>query len=116
MILHIDMDAFYTPVEQLDNPWLRDKRVVAGGTSNRGVVSAASYEVRKFGVSSAMPIFQAKQNCPEAIFIPPRMKRCQEVSEKVMAILREFSPRVQVVSISEKFGRDAIKRATLSDE
>ena len=103
MILHIDMDAFYASVEQLDNPWLRGKCVVVGGSSNRGVVSAASYEARKFGVRSAMPIFQARQKCLEAIFIPPRMKRYKEVSEKVMAILREFSPRVQVISIDEAY-------------
>ena len=103
MILHIDMDAFYASVEQLDNPWLRGKCVIVGGTSNRGVVSASSYEARKFGVRSAMPIFQAKQKCPEGIFIPPRMKRYSEVSKKVMAILREFSPLVQVVSIDEAY-------------
>ncbi len=103
MILHIDMDAFYASVEQLDNPWLRGKCVIVGGTSNRGVVSASSYEARKFGVRSAMPIFQAKQKCPDGIFIPPRMKRYSEVSKKVMAILREFSPLVQVVSIDEAY-------------
>ena len=103
MILHIDMDAFYASVEQLDNPWLRGKCVMVGGTSNRGVVMASSYEARKFGVRSAMPIFQAKQRCPDGIFIPPRMKRYKEVSKKVMAILSEFSPQVQVVSIDEAY-------------
>jgi DNA polymerase-4 len=87
MILHIDMDAFYASVEQLDNLWLRGKCVMVGGTSNRGVVMASSYEARKFGVRSAMPIFQAKQRCPDGIFIPPRMKCYKEVSKKVMAIL-----------------------------
>ena len=103
MILHIDMDAFYASVEQLDNPWLRGKCVMVGGTSNRGVVMASSYEARKFGVRSAMPIFQAKQRCPDGIFIPPRMKRYKEVSKKVMAILGNFSPQVQVVSIDEAY-------------
>jgi DNA polymerase-4 len=103
MILHIDMDAFYASVEQLDNPWLRGKCVLVGGTSNRGVVMASSYEARKFGVRSAMPIFQAKQRCPDGIFIPPRMKRYKEVSKKVMTILGDFTPQVQVVSIDEAY-------------
>jgi DNA polymerase IV len=103
MILHIDMDAFYAAVEQLDHPWLKGKCVIVGGTSNRGVVSAASYEARKFGVRSAMPIFQARQKCPQGIFMPPRMQRYREVSQKIMAILREHTPLVEVVSIDEAY-------------
>ena len=103
MILHIDMDAFYASVEQLDNPWLRGKCVIVGGTSNRGVVSASSYEARRFGVRSAMPIFQARQKCPDGVFIPPRMTRYKEVSKEIMAILRKFSPQVEVVSIDEAY-------------
>ena len=104
MILHIDMDAFYASVEQLDNPWLKGKCVIVGGTSNRGgVVSASSYEARRFGVRSAMPIFQARQKCPEGVFISPRMERYKEVSKKIMAILLEFSPRMEVVSIDEAY-------------
>jgi len=103
MILHIDMDAFYASVEQLDNPWLKGKCVMVGGTSNRGVVMASSYEARRFGVRSAMPVFQARQKCPDGVFIPPRMARYKEVSGKIMAILREFSPRVEVVSIDEAY-------------
>ncbi len=103
MILHIDMDAFYASVEQLDNPWLRGKCVLVGGTSNRGVVMAASYEARKFGVRSATPIFKAREMCPDAVFIPPRMKRYREVSGKVMSILRNFSSEVEVVSIDEAY-------------
>ena len=103
MILHIDMDAFYASVEQLDNPWLKGKCVIVGGTSNRGVVSASSYEARRFGVRSAMPIFQARQKCPDGVFIPPRMVRYKEVSKKIMAILRGFSPQVEVVSIDEAY-------------
>jgi DNA polymerase-4 len=103
MILHIDMDAFYASVEQLDNPWLRGRCVIVGGTSGRGVVSAASYEARKFGVRSAMPVFQARQLCPQGVFIHPRMDRYQEVSGRVMEILREFSPQVEPVSIDEAF-------------
>jgi DNA polymerase-4 len=103
MILHIDMDAFYAAVEQLDHPQLRGKCVIVGGTSNRGVVATASYEARRFGVRSAMPIFQARQQCPHAVFVPPRMDRYQEVSRQIMVILREFSPLVEPVSIDEAF-------------
>ncbi len=103
MILHIDMDAFYASVEQLDNPRLKNKCVIVGGTSNRGVVSAASYEARQFGVRSAMPIYQAKQKCPHGIFVAPRMDRYQEVSKMIMAVLREFSPLVEPVSIDEAY-------------
>lgn len=103
MILHIDMDAFYASVEQLDDPRLRNKCVIVGGTSNRGVVSAASYEARRFGVHSAMPIYQAKQRCPHGTFVSPRMGRYQEVSKKIMAVLRNFSPLVEPVSIDEAY-------------
>jgi len=103
MILHIDMDAFYASVEQLDDPELRGKCVIVGGTSNRGVVSAASYEARKFGVHSAMPIFQAKKKCPDGVFIRPRIARYKEISEKIMSILREFTPLVEPVSIDEAY-------------
>jgi DNA polymerase-4 len=103
MILHIDMDAFFASVEQLDNPWLRGKCVLVGGTSSRGVVMACSYEARKFGVHSAMPVFQAREKCPQGIFVPPRRERYQEVSKKIMAILRQFTPQVEVVSIDEAY-------------
>jgi DNA polymerase-4 len=103
MILHLDMDAFYASVEQLDNPGLKGKCVIVGGTSNRGVVSAASYEARQFGVRSAMPIYQAKQKCPHGIFVPPHMGRYKTVSKKIMAILKEFSPLVEPVSIDEAY-------------
>ena len=103
MILHIDMDAFYASVEKLDDPRLKHKCVIVGGTSNRGVVSAASYEARRYGVHSAMPIYQAKQKCPQGVFVPPRMGRYKEVSKKVMALLKEFSPLVEPVSIDEAY-------------
>jgi DNA polymerase IV len=103
MIIHIDMDAFYASVEQLDNPELLGKCVIVGGSSNRGVVSAANYEARKFGIHSAMPIFQAKKKCPDGIFVRPRMARYREISEIIMSILREFTPLVEPVSIDEAY-------------
>jgi len=103
MILHIDMDAFYASVEQLDHPELKGKCVIVGGTSNRGVVSAASYEARKYGVHSAMPIFQAKKKCPQGVFIPPRMSRYKAVSKQIMGLLKNYTPLVEPVSIDEAF-------------
>ena len=97
------MDAFYASVEEMDRPELRGKPVIVGGTSNRGVVSAASYEARKFGVRSAMPIFEAKRRCPHGIFIPVRMGRYQEVSRQVMHILERYSPVIEQVSIDEAY-------------
>ncbi len=97
------MDAFYASVEQLDNPNYKGKPVVVGGTSNRSVVSAASYEARKFGVHSAMPMYQAKQKCPDAVVLPTRMARYKEVSKKVISLLKTFSPLVEQVSIDEAY-------------
>ncbi|MDP2993464.1 MAG: DNA polymerase IV, partial [Deltaproteobacteria bacterium] len=101
-ILHMDMDAFFAAVEQVDNPALKGKPVIVGG-AKRGVVSTASYEARKYGVRSAMPIFEAKRRCPQGIFLPVRMDRYQEVSQKMMAILEAVSPLVEQVSIDEAF-------------
>ena len=103
VIFHIDMDAFYASVEQSDHPELRGRPVIVGGTTNRGVVSAASYEARKFGIHSAMPIFQARQKCPQGHFLPVRMERYQQVSRIVMEILNNFSPLVEQVSIDEAY-------------
>jgi len=103
MILHIDMDSFYASVEQLDNPWLKGKCVVVGGTSKRGVVSAASYEARRLGIHSAMPAFKARKKCPDAIFLPPRMERYKEVSGHILELLRQFTPQIEVVSIDEAY-------------
>ncbi|MDA8402994.1 MAG: DNA polymerase IV [Desulfobacteraceae bacterium] len=103
MIIHIDMDAFFASVEQLDNPELAGKCVIVGGGISRGVVAASSYEARKFGVYSAMPIFQARRKCPQGIFVPPRRHRYQEVSKIIMSLLESFSPLVEPVSIDEAF-------------
>jgi DNA polymerase IV len=103
MILHIDMDAFYASVEQRDRPELKGVCVVVGGSSNRGVVSTASYEARKFGVHSAMPIFQAKKLCPDAVFLFPRMNHYRTVSGQIMEILSAYSPRMEAVSIDEAY-------------
>jgi DNA polymerase-4 len=102
-ILHVDMDAFYASVEQRDNPELRGKPVVVGGGSNRGVVAAASYEVRKFGVRSAMPMREAKRRCPNLIRVTPRMSHYQSVSREIFAVFREFTPVVEGLSLDEAF-------------
>jgi DNA polymerase-4 len=102
-IMHIDMDAFYASVEQMDNPDLRGKPVIVGGASMRGVVSTSSYEARTFGVRSAMPIFQAKRLCPRGIFIKGRMWRYKEVSLQVMAVLDSFSPLVEQAFVDEAY-------------
>ena len=101
-ILHIDMDAFYASVEKVDNPQLAGKPVIIGG-ADRGVVAAASYEARRFGVRSAMPVFQARRLCPNGIFLPVRRERYQEVSRRVMEVLDTVSPLVEQVSIDEAY-------------
>ena len=99
---HLDMDAFFVSVEELFDPSLKGKPVVVGGKADqRGVVSAASYAARKFGVHSAMPGFQAKKLCPHGIFVPNRLKVYSEFSSKVFAILDHYSPEVHAVSIDE---------------
>lgn len=102
-ILHVDMDAFYTSVEQRDKPELRGKPVVVGGGSNRGVVAAASYEVREFGVRSAMPMAEALRRCPNLIRITPRMSHYKAVSEQIFEVFREFTPLVEGLSLDEAF-------------
>jgi DNA polymerase IV len=107
IILHIDMDAFFAAVEQLDQPEYRGKPVVVGADpkrgKGRGVVSTCSYEARKYGIHSAMPISQAYARCPFAIYLPGRMRRYQEISRQIMDILYNFSPIVEPISIDEAF-------------
>lgn len=102
-ILHVDMDAFYASVEQLERPELRGRPLIVGGTRNRGVVAAASYEVRRFGVRSAMPIRQALSLCPHAICVAPRFERYQAVSREVFEIFHQFTPLVEGLSLDEAF-------------
>jgi DNA polymerase-4 len=103
MIAHADMDAFYASVEQLDNPELRGKAIVVGGSSRRGVVTSASYEARKFGVRAAMPTAQAHKLCPHAIFVPGRMDRYVEISRQLRTIFESFTPVVEPISLDEAF-------------
>lgn len=102
-ILHVDMDAFFAAVEQFDHPELAGQPVIVGGTGGRGVVAAASYEVRRFGVHSAMPIREALKRCAHAVVVRPRMKRYREVSDQVFEIFGEFTDLVQGLSLDEAF-------------
>jgi DNA polymerase-4 len=102
-ILHVDMDAFYASVEELDAPELRGKPLLVGGASRRGVVMAASYAARPMGVHSAMPMAEALRRCPGAIVVPPRMDRYAEVSASVFEIFRAFTPLVEGLSLDEAF-------------
>ena len=97
------MDAFFAAIEVLDNPSLKGKPVIVGGLSRRSVVSTASYEARKFGIHSAMPLFKAKEKCPHGAFLPVRMERYKTVSRKIMGLLKDFTPLVEPVSIDEAY-------------
>lgn len=103
VIAHADLDAFYASVEQLDDPALRGKPVIVGPQSRRGVVLTASYEARPFKVGSAMPMAEALRRCPQALVVPPRFERYTELSAKVMAVFRNFSPEVEAISLDEAF-------------
>ncbi|GLK24948.1 DNA polymerase IV [Microbacterium thalassium] len=102
-ILHVDMDAFYASVEQLDDPSLRGRPIIVGGEDGRSVVSSASYQARRFGVRSAMPVGQALRLCPTAIVVPPNFARYVELSRQVMDLFRDVTPLVEPLSIDEAF-------------
>lgn len=102
-IAHADMDAFYAAVEQLDDPTLRGRPVLVGPRSDRGVVLTASYEARPYGVGSAMPMAKARRLCPDAVIVPPRFDRYQDVSSKIMGVFADFSPEVEALSLDEAF-------------
>ncbi len=102
-IIHVDMDAFYASVEQRDNPELRGKPLAVGGGSSRGVVAAASYEARKFGVRSAMSGYLAKKKCPELIFVKPRFDKYKEVSEQIRKIFYDYTDLVEPLSLDEAY-------------
>ena len=103
MILHVDMDAFYASVEQLDNSDLIGKPILVGPQSRRGVVLTASYEARQFGIHSAMPISQAYQRCPDGIYVRPTMGKYAAESKKIMSLLDDITPVVEKASINEAY-------------
>lgn len=102
-IIHVDMDAFYASVEQMDNPELKGKPLAVGGSENRGVVAAASYEARKFGVRSAISGALAKKYCPDIIFVKPRFERYREISDKIRAIFYDYTDLVEPLSLDEAY-------------
>jgi DNA polymerase-4 len=102
-IVHVDMDAFYASVEQRDNPDLRGKPIAVGGSAARGVVAAASYEARAYGVHSAMPSVTAKRKCPDLIFVPPRFDVYKAVSQQIREIFAEYTPLIEPLSLDEAY-------------
>ena len=102
-IIHVDMDAFYASVEQLDNPDLRGKPVAVGGSSKRGVVAAASYEVRAFGLRSAMPSVTVQRQCPDLIFVKPRFEAYKAVSRQIRDIFARYADLIQPLSLDEAY-------------
>jgi DNA polymerase-4 len=102
-IIHVDMDAFYASVEQRDNPDLRGKPIAVGGSRERGVVAAASYEARKFGVRSAMPSVTAKRQCPDLIFVKPRFEVYKAVSQQIQEIFAKYTPIIEPLSLDEAY-------------
>src|SRR6201993_2719493 len=102
-IIHIDMDAFYASVEQRDNPEFRGKPVAVGGSAERGVVAAASYEARKYGVRSAMPSMTAMRQCPDLIFVKPRFEAYKAVSRQIREIFARYTPLIEPLSLDEAY-------------
>lgn len=103
IVLHVDMDAFYASVEQRDRPELRGEPVLVGGSEERGVVAACSYEARPYEIHSAQPMAEALRRCPDATVVPPRMSYYSQISSEIMEILEDFSPRVEALSLDEAF-------------
>ena len=103
VVLHADMDAFYASIEQRDRPELRGQPVIVGAVSPRGVVAAASYEARRFGVHSAMPGFEARRLCPQGVFLPSDMRKYARVSEQVHDVFAEFTPMIEPLALDEAF-------------
>jgi DNA polymerase-4 len=115
-ILHVDMDAFYASIEQRDDPSLRGRPLVVGGSNNRGVVAAASYESRRYGIRSAMPMRDAYRRCPDLLRVAPRMSHYQSVSKEIFTIFREFTPLVEGLSLDEAFLDVSSSIALFGDE
>ena len=114
-VLHVDMDAFYASVEQHDDPTLVGKPLIVGGVAGRGVVAAASYEVRKYGVHSAMPMSTALRLCPRAVCVRPRMQRYKAVSDQIFGVFNEITPLVQGLSLDEAFLDVTASRSLFGD-
>ena len=102
-IIHVDMDAFYASVEQRDNTELRGRPVAVGGSRERGVVAAASYEARRFGVRSAMPSVTARRKCPELVFVKPRFEVYKQISLQIRAIFADYTPLIEPLSLDEAY-------------
>lgn len=113
-IIHVDMDAFYASVEQMDNPELKGKPLAVGGSEKRGVVAAASYEARKFGVYSAMSGELARKKCPHLVFVKPRFKRYKEISTKIRVIFKEYTDQIEPLSLDEAYLDVTINKKEIS--